>query len=675
MKFLLLFLLSVSSACAQTYDTYGGVTQKPCTNGVTGSWYTQQIGKRWFFCDPLGNAFIDRGVWYITGDSQTDATYVPNSFNTTTTTKYTGDPSPWQTELARMASWGFNAEGPASYPHATDSNITTKLPFTEYLSQANNEWGHCSSETTQCKNIWNLLLPSLHSPDPTGTYNITDAWDPNWQTQANTDFAADSNISAWSTSPYLIGFFIGDTDFCSFCSAGTDFPNSSYWPHAGYLILASAPHAWLNIVNSNSLYPNQTNNTKSHLSSVLTTEYTTIAALNTAWGSSYTAFGTTGTQVTGGACATGNGGSSYSCTPHTNIDRFSLRIDVAGTPVCADNGNGVLSGPANATCGTLTYSTGVISITQSVTNGAAITVDYWHDGYGVGTGLLDEWGNPSSHAWLGDSYCLNNGVSSSGTCNAGSVTTAAYRTDLNNFLQAYATQFFTVLHTAYVNALPVGNKNKLFFGVSSLGQVPGRVPARCQVLAGEAAVADVVQVSTDTSTAQLNFITNCIGNKPFTLWETVTANADSDWYGYAGTATNPSNVATQALRATQYNTDIQNLWNFCNGSTGNCQWVGENWWAFLSFSFYEHQNYGLISWRDNAYDGHEDVTATVTCSAPETAYSCGGEQNNYGNFLRPATLTNAWVDQQLVGSSPPPGPGTTTVTGSTATFSAGASIH
>jgi hypothetical protein len=279
----------------------------------------------------------------------------------------------------------------------------------------------------------------------------------------------------------------------------------------------------------------------------------------------------------------------------------------------------------------------------------AITVDYWHDGYGVGTGILDEWGDPSAHAWIGDQNCLNNGMNSgTGVCNPGNVTTAAYREDMDDFLQQYVTQFFTVLHTAFVNALPSGDEDKLFFGMTNLGQVPGRVPARCPVLAGEAAVADVIQVSTDTSTPQLDFITSCIGNKPYTLWESVTANADSEWYGYAGSTTNPSNVATQALRATQYNTDIQNLWNHCNSTTGNCQWVGENWWAFLSFGFYDYTNYGLVSWRDNAYDGQEDVAGSVSCSAPISSLTCGGEENNYGNFLGPATTTNNWVDTQLL---------------------------
>ena len=627
-------------------DQYGGVTQQPCPNGPTGEWYTQQIGKRWVFCDPLGNAFIYRGVYFIIGSTDADAIYVPKSYNTTIGTKgYTNGTVWFNAQIARIKGWNFNGQGPGAYQHATDSGATA-FPFVE--NAANSAWYNCTA-TAQCKNLWNLRWPALYPYDSNRAHNITDAYEPTFQSTANSLYAADSNFTTWATSNYAIGFSAGDSDNCSFCSAGVDFPNGVYWGHGNYWIMDSAPHAWLNPWQSNALFTDQTNYSKAHWSSFLASKYGTIWALNTAWGTGgyYTTFGTSGIQVTGTACATGNGGSSYGCTPHTNIDRFSLRVSVGGTPVCADNGAGRLVGPSDASCGSVAYSSGAITITKTVSNGVAITVDFWHDGYGVGTGVLDEWGDPSVHAWVGDPICLNNGVSSGGVCNAGSVTTAAYRADMDAHLQQYVTQFFTVLHNAFVSALPTGHKNKLFLGIDQLGQVPGRVPARCPVLAGVAAVADVLEVSTDTSTAQLNFISSCIGNKPFLIWESVTANADSDSYGHAPNP-QPSNVATQAARATQYSSDITNLWSYCNSTTANCQWVGEEWWSFLSTNFWEHQNFGLVSWRDNAYDGHEDVTGSVACSAPLASYTCGGERKTYGNFLGPATDTNNWVDTQVL---------------------------
>ncbi len=684
MKLLLAFLLLAASACAQSLDTYGGVTEQPCPGGGTGNWYTAQIVKRWVLCTPLGNAFIARDVTMLAGDTSTNATYFPESFNTITAAKYPNNNTKWNVELARVASWGFNSQGLSAYPHPTDSYVTTKLPMFEFLGQANNNWLHCELHG-QCKNVLNLRWPPSWPYNPATSHNITDVWEPTWQAYANAEYLTDTNIKAWVKSPYLVGLWVGNSDNCSYCSAGTDFPNQVYWPHGNYYVVGSAPHAWLNRFNSNALFTDQTNNTKAEWADWLSnpaknaSAYANIAALNAAWGTGgyYTTFGTTGTRVTGGACATGNGGASYGCTPHTNIDRYSLRINVGGTPVCADDGAGVLRGPADAACGTVTYSSGAILITKTVANGVAITVDYWHDGYGVGTGILDEpavqtgsgFTGTAVNSWLGDPYCLNNLVDSAiGTCIAGTVTTAAYRADMDNFLQRYVTQHHAVMKTAFTGAVNAvsGHKNIMFMGISQCGQV--RVPARAAVLAGAAAVNDLMEISADGSTAQLDFVTDHIGNKPYLVWYIVTANASSDMYGYAispnkpNGATNASEVgsasvwATQALRAARYDIDVKNFWNHCNTSTGNCQFVGLDWWAFLSAGMYEHQNYGLVTWRDNAYDGIENVTASVPCAAPNAAYNCGNEQAgwySYGNFVGPATVTNAWVDTQLVGLGKP----------------------
>jgi hypothetical protein len=335
---------------------------------------------------------------------------------------------------------------------------------------------------------------------------------------------------------------------------------------------------------------------------------------------------------------------------------------VGGRATCADDGFGNLYEPITTSCGSVNYSTGAVTLSITVASGTAITASYWYGGYGVGNGLLDE--SNSGHAWIGDAYCLNNGESSSGgneACNSGDVTTANYRADLDTFLQAYVTQWLTVLKNAYKSALPSGYTNKLFFGVACIGQIPNRAPARAPVIAAAGAVDDVTLLDFDPGTSgELGFVTSALGNHPYVYEETYMADTDSDWYGYAGndcpagtgcvcTTSSPclSNNASQSARATRYNSDIQALWNY-QGAAGTYQWVGGHWWAWLSLNFWEHQNYGLVSWRDNAYDGNEDTTSSISCSAPLQAYSCGGEQNSYGNFTGPATLTNNWVDAQIL---------------------------
>lgn len=41
-----------------TLDQYGGRTDIACASGAKGYFYTQKVGTHWYFCDPLGNAFV-----------------------------------------------------------------------------------------------------------------------------------------------------------------------------------------------------------------------------------------------------------------------------------------------------------------------------------------------------------------------------------------------------------------------------------------------------------------------------------------------------------------------------------------------------------------------------------------------------------------------------------------
>ena len=52
----------------------------------------------------------------------------------------------------------------------------------------------------------------------------------------------------------------------------------------------------------------------------------------------------------------------------------------------------------------------------------------------------------------------------------------------------------------------------------------------------------------------------------------------------------------------------------------------------------------MVTQSDNAYDGHEAQTASISCSAPEQAYTCGGESHNYGNLISSVLIANGlWL--------------------------------
>ena len=159
---------------------------------------------------------------------------------------------------------------------------------------------------------------------------------------------------------------------------------------------------------------------------------------------------------------------------------------------------------------------------------------------------------------------------------------------------------------------------------------------------------DVIQVGGwDGSQAQADFIGKCSGDKPFTMWYSLTANPDSQWYDVAYTESANWMTNSQAARGSLYQSDFNKYWNTCNSSSGVCGWVGTDWWAYYDFSYYEKMSFGLVTWRDNAYDGAEAVTSKVSCSGPTSSYLCGGEVKNYGNFLGPVTNANRQLDSNL----------------------------
>ncbi|MGB6483324.1 MAG: hypothetical protein WBE86_07545 [Candidatus Acidiferrales bacterium] len=56
--------------------------------------------------------------------------------------------------------------------------------------------------------------------------------------------------------------------------------------------------------------------------------------------------------------------------------------------------------------------------------------------------------------------------------------------------------------------------------------------------------------------------------------------------------------------------------------SGHTQFIGWTYWAAWDFQQFPS---GIIDNLDNLVDGHEDVSTTVTCSGPLSAFSCGGE--------------------------------------------------
>jgi hypothetical protein len=263
--------------------------------------------------------------------------------------------------------------------------------------------------------------------------------------------------------------------------------------------------------------------------------------------------------------------------------------------------------------------------------GHVLTVNYQVNGWNSGgTGLMDEDG---SHAWMGtDIIALSNA----------NATTAA---DMRLFLYQTAHDYFSATRAKVKAAFP----NTLYLGPDSL--TTWGVPTRKEVLqaAGQSDGIDLAILggasTGDVYTQSMIDFTAQYYGKPGVMATFYLANADSPY----GSNLPSYSFATQALRGAAFSSQISNALA-ATTAFGTAPWSGYLWWQYTD-NPPETDNWGLATVKDNAYDGHEAVTSTVSCSSPIGAFSCGGEAGNYGNVLTSVLNTNANIDVVLLGAT------------------------
>ena len=246
----------------------------------------------------------------------------------------------------------------------------------------------------------------------------------------------------------------------------------------------------------------------------------------------------------------------------------------------------------------------------------------------MGRGVLDE---DARHSWIGtDAYNLTR-------------TNTAVAADMNTFVYEYAYKYASTA----VNAIRTYDSNHLIFGPAALGA--GGYEDRPQVLqAFSDAGIDVFQMSASpTGDFSGQRATYDLIGKPIYLWYGIIANADSALYGYTSTQGVPD-YGTQANRGIHYGSDL-NSFLAATASNGDKYLTGIDWWEHMDGNFYEKTNWGLVTDRDNAYDGREDVNYQVRDSG---GYLTVPEDRTYGDFITPLTAANSSVLQQLTYEGP-----------------------
>ena len=299
----------------QATDLYGGLLSLPCSNGSKTHFYTQKIGSRWHFCTPAGNAFWMNGV-YTVDASDTSTDYQGISLAGMRNTKYaqgvTTDPTlNWALQsVRRLKSWGFTADNEYSsvylWPTAVDfgwngqsadNTIPEKLPFTLIVNANEGAMANTSNYANgPIKELFAGIKPGVYTAYQGAT--TADLVDPNYALWLKNYLANDYLVHQAITSnhnDYLVGFTVDESDQMWGFATGADFPtvadgvvSDGYeQPHLGWVILVTAP--------TQSGYADPKVYSKAMLSTWLASRYgNNIAALNAAWGSSYTSFGSAG---------------------------------------------------------------------------------------------------------------------------------------------------------------------------------------------------------------------------------------------------------------------------------------------------------------------------------------------------------------------------------------------
>jgi hypothetical protein len=238
-------------------------------------------------------------------------------------------------------------------------------------------------------------------------------------------------------------------------------------------------------------------------------------------------------------------------------------------------------------------------------------------GWPAGHGLLDENGR---HPWIGrDSERLSD-------------TAPAVAADMDQFLERFANRYFSVV----ANAIRAATPNQLVFSPSILNSHRGL--SRRGILRAAGHFCDVIQIHQDLDNPAFISLTYQETGKPLLSWVGIAARSDSA----LDTEKDEGEVKTQGDRGARYQKLLETLFSY-HSRDGSYPMVGVDWWEYMD-KVDEGVNWGLVTPRDNAYDGREAVMRPGT---DRWGYPTGGEERNYGDFLSSATSANLEVMRKL----------------------------
>jgi hypothetical protein len=638
-----------AAAQSSDLDKYGGTKALKCAK-ATGWFHTEKIASQWWLCTPPGNVFFMNGIEGV--NLGVDTTY----YNLVQT-KYAGMPWTFETNL-RLRSWGFNTLATGAYgasiPTGIDVSFPTdshglrsqpvKMPFTLSIRPAYEAMINPVISTGNLNQrlltvpVKNMLFG--HSPYYTGyiaSGGVADYYDSGIGTWLQKDLHVDSPWSTLNSSPYLnylIGITSDDGDEMNGFGATPDFatnPPGFNSFNLGMMVAAMSPVQTAN-PQWNWVYSDTVLHTKQALRDFLVAKNSTVAALNTAWGSNYTTFDSSGTQITGELIAVGDGATlAFNHTfAHPVPSKLSVQIFVNQVPIAGDTQNGDIFGPD--VTGRINQKAGGLMLVWRPGHApppqASITVNYIQNGWGIGSGFMDEDARPAHQSWMGNDWIAMSNAN------------ANVKADMNAFLQQMAGQYFQTCRKQLKTVFP----NIMYLGPDSLSGYS--VPPPAPVLKAAAQYIEAFVTANDGpifTQAMMDYIEQNYGDKPYFGSYYSAANPDSALNGHANPV-NPGGFTTQADRGQTYYIQMVQILQTMHTTAGNHPYIGLTWFDYVD-SWGEKINWGLVTHLDNAYDGHEAVRAAVACSEPISRYRCGGERADYGDLISSVAKANTlWLD-------------------------------
>jgi hypothetical protein len=626
-----------SSNSSEHLDQYGGLKEiSSSLHSTQQRWRVEKFADKWLFVDPENHGYFMIGMYVLNQNQSLDAQ--GQSYYSRSIQKYGDAGAGWaEQQIARVKSWGFNGLGVGYSWYALPTTLPDKLPFwgwvrPAYYAMANTD--HYAP--TPIKNI--LFGASTYYTGYRPGEGVGDYYDQNlgvYLQELLSQHPLNRQIKNSRYSNYMIGVAADDGDEMFGFGAGPDFatvPPGHNNTHLGWLVLTMSPSQTANR-SKQALYNDTTVYCKKGLRDQLIQKYRTIMALNSAWGSHYTTFDSSGIPIEREAVAQGDGVSlKFTKTlAASTVTRFTLQIYAGQNLIAGDLGDGTIWGPSLT--GSINYQTGALTLEFPANHvappGTTITVNYVQNGWAIGTGLLDEDGRPSHQTWIGADFTyLKN-------------TQNEVKEDLNNYLYEVASHYFSVCKSKIQAWMP----GALFLGPDSLGSWGAPPPA--QVLQAASHYLDVVILGggAPVSQAALDFIYQNLGDKPLLIGTFQTANADSAFYGdHASIAL--YDFPSQSSRGLHYEELTRSFSSMAYSENSSRPFVGILWWQYLDNPG-EKNNWGLVSLLDNAYDGHEAVRDSVSCSPPLQRFRCGGEARDYGDVIDPVKAANQQILDSL----------------------------